>query len=237
LARTDADEVRLGLPGWAAREKAPLDTSLSVFCLMILISGSFDGLRETFWWLGKIGINPLEFPGRSAVVWQSTLGLIGANLLAIAVYAGAIWAGVGLVRARGSAAGFIETFNTLSIAILPIAFGYHFAHYFVSLLVQSQYLAATLGDPLARGWNVLGLGEVRITTGFLNSMDTVRPILMTNVLVVVGSHLMSVVLSHALASRLVEGRLNLALIQIGLGILMIFYTFFGLWLLSTPRGA
>ena len=235
LARRDG--LRLGLPGWAALGKAPLDLSLSVFCLMILISGSFDGLRETFWWLGLIGINPLEFPGRSAVLWSSLLGLVGANVLAIGVYAGAIYLGVALVRWRGGEADFAHSFNTLAIAILPIAFGYHFAHYFVSLLVQSQYLAVTLGDPLLRGWDIAGLAGTRVTTGFLNSMETVRPILLTNVFVVVGAHLASVVLSHVLAHRCTTGARNLVLLQLGLGAVMIFYTFFGLWLLSTPRGA
>ena len=57
-----------------------------MFCLMILASGSFDGLQETFWWLGVLGINPLEFPGRSAVVGASALGLILANVALIAVF-------------------------------------------------------------------------------------------------------------------------------------------------------
>lgn len=231
------DGLRVGIPGWAAARLAPLDTSLSVFCLMILISGSFDGLRESFWWLGLLGINPLEFPGRSAVVWPSTLGLVGANLLVIAVYAATIWVGVALVRRHGEQISFATAFNTLSIAFLPIALGYHFAHYFVSLLVQSQYLALVLGDPIARGWNLFGLAETRVTTGFLNSMETVRPILLTNVFAVVGSHLASVILSHRLAETCVTGRKRLVLLQLALGILMVCYTLFGLWLLSTPRGA
>ena len=58
-------KLRIGLPGWQlARLPAP-KFSIAVLIIILLATGSFDGLNETFWWLGKIGINPLEFPGRS----------------------------------------------------------------------------------------------------------------------------------------------------------------------------
>ena len=43
------NEYRSGAPGWSSIAAAPLDASRAVLCLMILISGSFDGLHETFW--------------------------------------------------------------------------------------------------------------------------------------------------------------------------------------------
>lgn len=236
------DGYRFGLPGWASIGAAPLTTSKAVFCITILVSGSFDGLHETFWWLGHIGVNPLEFPGRSAVILSSSLGLLGANLIGVAVYATSIWLGLVLVRRFGDVqhdrqnAEFKEAFNTFASAILPIALGYHFAHYLISFLVQIQYLAATIGDPLAKGWNLFGLGRLTVTTGFLNSMESVRPILLTNVSVVVASHILSVIMAHRLAGRFCVTRRNLLLLQSGLSLLMIVYTIFGLWLLSTPRG-
>ena len=232
-------ETRIGLAGWASLPLAPLDTARALFCLTILVSGSFDGLRETFWWLGQIGINPLEFPGRSAVVWTSGIGLIVANLAVIFVYGFCVWAGIRTAQVFGTLGPvpYVQAFNTYAIAILPIALGYHFAHYFVSFLVQVQYLAATLGDPLARGWNLFGLGSLRVTTGFLNSTVTVKPILLTNVAAVVGSHIVSIAMAHHLSGRFSTKRRDLILIQLFLSILMICYTIFGLWLLSTPRGA
>lgn len=67
--------------------------------LVMLGSGSFDGLNETFWWLAVLGVNPLEFPGRSAVVLPNVLGLVLANLALLAVYALTIRAGLWLARA------------------------------------------------------------------------------------------------------------------------------------------
>lgn len=231
--------TRIGLPGWASLTHAPLDTARALFCLSILVSGSFDGLRETFWWLGQVGINPLEFPGRSAVVWASTVGLILANIAVALLYGTCVWVGIIGAQRFGTLGpiSFAAAFNTYAITILPIALGYHFAHYFVSFLVQIQYLAATLGDPLARGWNLFGLGDVRVTTGFLNSTDTVKPILLTNVAAVVASHIISIALAHTLSGRFTTARRDLILLQLFLSILMICYTIFGLWLLSTPRGA
>jgi hypothetical protein len=243
LAVQSGESYRVGLPGWASIATAPLDTSRAVFCIMILISGSFDGLHETFWWLGTIGINPLEFPGRSAVVWSTSIGLLVANIGGVAIYGASIWLGLALVRCfdarpkSGIKIKFKDAFNTFAIAILPIALGYHFAHYLISFLVQVQYLAATIGDPLAKGWNMFGLGQLPVKTGFLNTMDSVRPILLTNVAAVVLSHILSVIVAHRLAGMFCSTRKNILLIQCGLSLLMIIYTIFGLWLLSTPRGA
>ena len=233
------NEYRMGVPGWSSIAAAPLDASRAVLCLMILISGSFDGLHETFWWLGKIGINPLEFPGRSAVVWSSSLGLLCANILGVSIYGLAIWVGLVLVREFGNVKNirFTDAFNTFAVAILPIALGYHFAHYFISFIVQVQYLAATIADPLAKGWNLFGFGRLTVTVGFLNSMESVRQILLTIVFVIISSHVLSVIMAHRLAARFCNTRRDLLLIQFGLSLLMIIYTIFGLWLLSTPRGA
>jgi hypothetical protein len=103
--------------------------------------------------------------------------------------------------------------------------------------VQGQYLLAAIGDPLARGWNLLGLGNTTVTTGFLNSTETVKPILLAKVGMVVTSHIVSIAMAHVLAGRFVQKRRDLVLLQLFLCILMVLYTFFGLWLLSTPRGA
>ena len=233
------DYCCFGLPGWSSIESAPLTTSRAIFCLMILISGSFDGLHETFWWLGHIGVNPLEFPGRSFVVWPSTMGLLGANFLGITLFAISIWLGIKLLNFYGNneKVEFMEAFNTFAITILPIALGYHFAHYFISFLVQIQYLLATIADPIAKGWNLFGLNRIAITTGFLKSMDTVRPILITNLTAVICSHILSVILAHRLAAKFCTSRWDLFLIQSGLSLLMLTFTIFGLWLLTTPRGA
>lgn len=80
-------------------------------------------------WVDGLGLNPLEFPGRSAVVLPNTAGLIlTAVCLAIAFVmatrASRLWtrtpAGSGLV-----------------MSIVPIALAYHFAHYLADFPVDA----------------------------------------------------------------------------------------------------
>ena len=74
------DRLRLmaGPPGAQILEMPPLGPAAAAFLTLVLASVSFDGLHDTFRWLAFIGVNPLEFPGRSAVTLQNTLGLIAA---------------------------------------------------------------------------------------------------------------------------------------------------------------
>lgn len=232
-------QAGVGMPGWRSIDAGALHPSRGVFCLIILASGSFDGLHETFWWLGNIGINPLEFPGRSAVVVPSTLGLIGANLTLIAVFAFSIWIGVRALAAFGNSPPlqFGTAFNSFAISILPIALGYHIAHYLVSFIVQIQYVLIAAGDPMGQGANVLGLSDNRVSMGFLNTADTVKFIWLSQAFAVVFSHVLSVLMAHHLASKFCRSNKDMLLLQIGLSVLMIAYTIFGLWLLASPRGA
>ncbi len=225
---------KIGLPGWQIFDAQRFDLSHAAFVLIILASGSFDGLYETFWWLARMGINPLEYPGRSAMIWPTTLGLYGSILLLTVVFAIAVAIGNALVR---EPAPFKTAFIRFAITLLPIAVGYHFAHYLVTFLVQIQVVIATLADPLARGWNLFGLGDQRVMVGFLTVPATVKVIWLTQAGVVVLSHVLAVILSHRTAEGLCQSRRDILWLQLGLSILMVFYTIFGLWLLASPRGA
>lgn len=68
--------VYLVVPGRSLAGSEPLPPSGILFVLLTLTTVSFDGLSRTFWWLGLNGINPLEFPGRSAVVGINSVGLL-----------------------------------------------------------------------------------------------------------------------------------------------------------------
>lgn len=230
--------IRIGLPGWRALETR-LDVSLASFCLVVLAAGSFDGLHETFWWLAQIGINPLEFPGRSAVIWTSTYGLVAAILVLFLIFSFSLWIGLKAVQMRDGldTVTFADAFCMFSVTLLPIALGYHFGHYIVSFMVQIKYTLSTASDPLAVGWNLFGLGAVKVTTGFLAVPSTVKTIWLTQATVVVVSHVVSVLMGHHVASKMLNNNKDIVIIQLGLAMLMITYTIFGLWLLASPRGA
>ena len=65
----------LGLPGWRLLAR-PGGAGAGLMALVLLGAGSFDGVNETFRWLALLGVNPLEFPGRSAVILPNILGLV-----------------------------------------------------------------------------------------------------------------------------------------------------------------
>lgn len=223
----------IGAPGWRLLER-PASLSAGIFALVLLGAGSFDGVNETFWWLAQINVNPLEFPGRSAIVAPTLIGLTGAIIGLIALFALIVWIGLVLV---GATARFGEAFAVLALSLLPIAFGYHIAHYLTAFLVSGQYAIAALSDPWATGADWLGIAPFYVTTGFFNHMDSVRVIWLTQAGAVVIGHVWSVLLAHRMALGLFpEGR-KAALATAPLSAFMIGYTFLGLWLLAAPRGA
>ena len=230
----------LGLPGWAIYSAPSASISQSVFVLTVLAVGSFDGLNETFWWLDLISVNPLEFPGRSAIISETVVGLIAASVLLVLVVAACVLIGLrfaGQRSVRVNSPRFRKSFGRLAHSILPIALAYHFAHYLTSFLVNGQYALASATDPLATGADYLGLGTYYVTTGFFNTLDSVRNIWLTQCTAIVFGHIVAVLLAHTMAIDLYgEGR-RAAASQIPLAGLMVCYTFLSLWLLSSPRGA
>ena len=231
--------LRIGLPGWSLFSLSMPPVSLAVFCLTLLGVGSFDGLKESFWWLAKIGVNPLMFPGRSAIFWQSVIGLLAVNAVLVLVFAAVTYVGTRAANtslASNDQVPFTTAFCWFSLSIIPIALGYHFAHFFIYFLVNGQYALLALTDPLTSGANYLGLAKTQVTTGFLKTKDSVQVVFFIQAAVVVVSHVVSVLIAHGLAARLFQTKRQTLISQIPLAIFMILYTIFGLWLLATPRG-
>ncbi|QHQ37505.1 hypothetical protein GO499_18875 [Algicella marina] len=206
-----------------------------LFALLLLGAGSFDGLNETFWWLARIGVNPLEFPGRSALILPTTLGLAATCALLLTTFTAC--AALGHLIANKRKIRFFRAWSLLAVTTLPIAFGYHIAHYLPAALVNGQYLLAALSDPLATGADLLNLGTFYVTTGFFNTTATVRIIWLTQAAAVVAGHVLSLVLAHRAARMLYGSDTSALRSQIPLSLFMVAYTLLGLWLLAAPKGA
>lgn len=217
----DRVRVMAGWPGAQVARMAPLGPSAIAFLTLVLASVSFDGLHQTFWWLARIGINPLDYPGRSAVAGVNTLGLVAFWAFSAATILAAIRLGL----PRGA---FRQTAGPMMLALLPIAAGYHVAHYLVDLLTNGQYLLAALNDPFARGWRLFGLPDHWVSFGFLATHGGVLAIWIAQFAVILGAHLLAVVLSLRLATGSGLAR------HLPMTLLMVGYTVFGLWLLSAP---
>ena len=227
-----ARRLALTLPGARLLGVGPLSAGSVVFVVTALATVSFDGLSRTFWWLDLIGENPLEHPGRTVLVARNTFGLAAAAAallaaFAIAAAAGAWWSGA---RPAPAVRRFV-------VSIVPIAFGYHLAHYLPSFLVDAQYALKALSDPLARGWNLLGARDLHVTASFLTHHASVEIIWYAQAGAIVAAHVAAVVVLHVLAGESRHGRPAPIFSELPLTVLMLGYTLFGLWLLSTPVAA
>ncbi len=230
---------RIGMPGWALVSGFKSSTSIAVFCLVILGSGSFDGLNETFWWLAAIDVNPLEFPGRSAIIPETTMGYLLANLLLCTVFASSIYLGTGWANMGCNSSqitSFKSSFNNHALSLLPIGFGFHLAHFLPTFLVSTQYNFAAMIDPFATGADYLSLGKIHIYVGFLSDSHIVRWIWLSQAAIIVLSHVLAILIAHKTSRHLFPERRKAMLAELPLTAFMITYTIFGLWLLAAPRG-
>lgn len=220
---TVAEERRVshlaGLPGTQVLALPALSLSQIAFVTLALASVSFDGLHETFTWVAAIGLNPLDYPGRSAVMGVNTAGLL------------AMWALMaGLIRASS---GVMDVpMGMLCLSFLPIAAGYHLAHYLTALLTQGQYAIAALSDPLGGGDDWLGLGQHWVSFGFLSKSRAVWCIWIVQFALILGAHLIAVLVAEQGLRR--AGLRPGFWAQLPMISLMVLYTCFGLWLLATP---
>ena len=205
-----------------------------LFITAVIAGVTFDGLSGTFFWLGLIGVNPLEFPGRSAVVTENTLGLLAVWTAMSGAFALAVVAGWHLA---GRTAPLRQSLARLALSLIPIALAYHFAHYLTVLLVNGQYALVALSDPFATGTDWLGTADRPVATGFLSDLASVETIWNAQSAGIVIGHLLAVLTAHAIALDLWPTPRRAALSQIPLAALMVGYTLLGLWLLSTPTGA
>ena len=224
-------ELRVGIPCRALIGAGRAPASGVAFVLVALASVSFDGLSRTFWWIALAGANPLEYPGRASFVIVNTLGLFATAITLGIAYVVAVGLGSALASDRRGAR---PDYGDYIVAIVPIAFGYHFAHYLPSFLVDAQYALRALGDPFALGWNLLGLRNLEVKTSFLSNHDSVHLLWNIQVAGIVLAHVLAVFIAHLLALRR-HSRIGAALAsQAPMTALMVGYTVFGLWLLSTP---
>ena len=229
--QVEQQRLTLGIPGRARADLPPLPPGGVLFVLLTLATVSFDGLSKTFWWLGLNGINPLEFPGRSAVMGNNSVGLVLLWLLLSAAFLASLWIGRALAQVRGP---FWPHAGALAASILPISIGYQFAHYLTAFLVNGQYATIALTDPFALGWFASHDRMHGVTTSFLSHHASVTVIWNLQAAGIVVGHVVAVLVAHHISLRLDPGRRTALLSQLPLAVLMVAYTLFGLWLLSTP---
>ncbi|WP_165222880.1 hypothetical protein [Affinirhizobium pseudoryzae] len=224
-------QMKIGWPGRFLFGLPPLSAGGVLFVLLTLGTVSFDGLSRTFVWLAAIGVNPLDFPGRSAIFAPSTAGLVGTWAALSALFFASI--GLGVLLSGERRLGLLA--GRLVYSIIPISISFQIAHYLTLVLVEIQNFMKALADPFSLGWDLTGTRDLHVTTSFLNVYETVISIFNTQTIAIALGHVVAVILAHALLLDLTDGKRRVFLMELPLAALMVFYTAFGLWLLSTPR--
>lgn len=220
---------------------APARTpSEAFFVLVVLATVSFDGLKETPFW-GELTGGAMDALYRSGIVTAignvaaetiiRSAGLLVLPLLMLAAYLLTCLAMTRmLLSSREQPCRFSDLALAFAPSLMPIAVGYHVAHYFSYLLIQGQWIIPAASDPFGLGWNLFG------TRGYQPDIAIVgaATVWWVAVIAIVAGHVAAVVVAHQAALRLfVSPRLAIAS-QYPMAALMVGYTMLSLWILAQP---
>jgi len=206
-----------------------VSTSMIAFVLLMLSTILFDGFMVTAPWtqLAMDLYAVLPNLGGNRLTLIRTFGLLASWVLFMVVYGGVCW----LISASsgrrlspwGSAMCFIYT-------LVPIAIAYHLAHYLTYLLVQGQFIIPLLSDPFGYGWDLFGTRNYRPDIAIVGS----RFAWYTSVITIVCGHVIAVYLAHVKAVQTIPDAHAARRSQYPMTVLMVVYTFCGLWVLAQP---
>ncbi|WP_172329052.1 hypothetical protein [Mangrovicoccus sp. HB161399] len=222
----------LVLPGAEALVRPPLGRSETAFIVILLAAGTFDGIAATFRWLAATGINPLEFPGRSAVIWTNTAGLAATAGLLAAGFLGALALGR---RLAGQTVPLAAMAAASAWSLLPIYVAYLVSHFAMRIVMDLQYLWKTASDPLGRGWDLFGTAAYFPSQSLFGTEAGVHLIWSCQVAAITLGHGVAVLMAHGAAVRLFGGGRAALRAGLPLAVLMVGYTWLGLALLAMPR--
>ncbi|MCA3561544.1 MAG: hypothetical protein IOC82_11010 [Aestuariivirga sp.] len=218
-------------PGAGLLSLPVLPVSGVIFVLLTLGAITFDGFANTFLWLSMIGINPLDYPGRTPLMGANTAGILLVSGVLAAGFFAAVWAGwvwSGKPDSLGRLCG------RLVYSLIPISIAYHAAHYLSDTIVKSQYLLLALNDPLETGADLLGIGHAHVIMSFQNTASGAFAIYATQTSALVIGHVIGVAVAHSAAVQEGLSAPRVMRLELPLALCMVGYTGFGLWLLGAP---
>jgi hypothetical protein len=235
FARFAPTEARAGPPrqlllrpfGAGLLDRAAVSGSMAAFVLLLLATVLFDGASTSPEWSNLENALAVRLSPFGELVPKAikTVGLIAFWLLLSAAYIGTC-AIMSLVVAGNRAP--LDIAKNFALTLVPIAIGYHVAHYLVFLLVQGQYIIPLVSDPFGYGWNLFGTAGYRIDIAIVGARFAWYAALGA----VLTGHIAAVYLAHHKAMALFDGRALRS--QVPLTALMVVYTFASLSILAEP---
>jgi hypothetical protein len=206
----------------------PAGGSTVALVLLYLASVIFDGILATPAWEtfeAPLAAFAPAAPDAARMALR-TLGLLGVWLAALGLYRLACRFMAALV------AGFSESeiAGRFVLTLVPIAIGYHLAHYLGYFLIQGQYAIPLVSDPFGRGWDLFGTAAYRVDVAALGA----RFAWYAAVVAIVGGHVIAVLLAHAQAVAAFGTRRIAVRSQIPLTALMVAFTVASLSVMAEP---
>ncbi len=159
---------------------------LWLLACVLLGSTLFDAIAGSPWWVRAFQDSSL--PPRLI----GTAGLVAT----VAIIAGLYLASVSPLRQRGGS--LTQVADALAPGLVPLLAGYFLAHYGTLLYLEGQRTAIRMSDPLALGWDWLGIAEAGPNLALL-ALPTV--IAIAQVLFIVAGHVSAALVSHDIALR------------------------------------
>jgi hypothetical protein len=154
-----------------------------------------------------------------------SVGLILCILLIAAIYR----VGILGVRSVSERCGVAELTRTFAHTLVPIGFAYVVAHYFSLLLWQSQAMVYLISDPLGTGANIFGTSGYQIDYHVISY----AAIWYVQVAALIAGHVGGLALAHDRALVLYRDPEEAVRSQYWMLAVMVAFTSFGLWLLSS----
>jgi hypothetical protein len=229
--RTGLDERQLLLRpfGSGLLDSKAVSTSMMAFVLLMLATVLYDGLIGTPEWSKfESAVRAfLHTLGEGGSIVVKTIGLVAFWLVFLGAYLAVAAIMSALAMSRRSP---LELARGFALTLVPIAVGYHVAHYLVFLLVQGQYVVPLVSDPFGYGWDLFGTAGYRVDIAIVGA----RFAWYAAVAAIVLGHVAAVYLAHVKAMRLIESRSAALRSQVPLTALMMVYTFIGLSITAEP---
>jgi hypothetical protein len=189
---------------------------LAAVVAVLFGSTAFDSFKDSSRWLSFAQ----EHVEHQTLL--NTAALVAFCLTVLVTFSAAAVAtgGIGHVRRKAMP-------RMLAHSIVPIVVGYIVAHYLSFYVAVGIQTLEQLGDPLSRGWP-LGDWVAHIDKYWIYEQPTALAVV--KVVAVITGHVLGAVAAHDRAVRLLPRR-HAVVGQLPMLVLMVAYTFTGLWLL------
>ncbi len=223
-ADPDDRGLRLRTYGSGVRREPPLGVGGGTFVLALLATVVYDGFSQT----QKYVDLQSWFVDRST--WLAIHGTVLDTMLmvgVVAAFALAFLLVVGLVS-RLEARSVADAARRYAPTLIPIAAVYFVSHYFLYFVYACQFTWAAVADPFGREW----VPDTTPWTGVPGSV-----VWYIQVALIVWGHVVAVFEAHRVSLGVHVNARRAAMVQAPLIILMVGYTFTGLWVLGQVLAA